>query len=114
MRRMVPETQATLRGMINSNPSRDTRVTNSEFEDPDMVDACLRSWKKLAEVERKSLLKVGGWSVRKLPVTQFRCRALLEVKTALDHSRNGSFDSLDSLSGANIVSSCPIETDQYM
>jgi hypothetical protein len=29
MRRIVPETQAALRGMMNSNPSPETRVTYS-------------------------------------------------------------------------------------
>ena len=31
MRRIVPDTQAVLRGTINSNPSPDTRVTYSEL-----------------------------------------------------------------------------------
>lgn len=39
MRRIVPETQATLRGMINSNPSPDTSVTYSEGADD--IDAIL-------------------------------------------------------------------------
>jgi hypothetical protein len=30
MRRIVPETQAALRGMMNSNPSPETRVTYSD------------------------------------------------------------------------------------
>lgn len=38
MRRIVPETQAVLRGMMNSNPSPDTRVTYSEgVDDEDAI-----------------------------------------------------------------------------
>lgn len=40
MRRIVPDTQAVLRGMTNSNPSPDTRVTYSDCEggfEADMV-----------------------------------------------------------------------------
>jgi hypothetical protein len=35
MRRIVPETQAALRGMMNSNPSPETRVTYSDCAGPE-------------------------------------------------------------------------------
>lgn len=38
MRRMVPEMHAALRGMINSKPSHDTKVTYSEGVDSAMVE----------------------------------------------------------------------------
>lgn len=38
MRRMVPEIQAALRGMMNSKPSHDTRLTYSEGVDSVMVE----------------------------------------------------------------------------
>jgi hypothetical protein len=38
MRRIVPDTQAALRGMMNSNPSPDTSVTYSEgVDDEDAI-----------------------------------------------------------------------------
>lgn len=40
MRRIVPDTQVALRGMMNSNPSPDTSVTYSE--DVDDEDAILK------------------------------------------------------------------------
>jgi hypothetical protein len=42
MRRIVPETQATLRGMMNSNPSPDTSVTYSEGADDEEAILSMR------------------------------------------------------------------------
>lgn len=39
MRRIVPDTQAVLRGMTNSNPSPDTRVTYSDCEEEEGSEA---------------------------------------------------------------------------
>lgn len=44
MRRMVPETQAVLRGRINSNPSQDTRVTYSDCEESMAKSVVAGSW----------------------------------------------------------------------
>lgn len=42
MRRMVPEMHAALRGIINSKPSQDTKVTYSEDVDSAMVEGACR------------------------------------------------------------------------
>lgn len=52
MRRMVPEMQAALRGTMNSNPSHETSVTNSEVAGSAMAMLLRMVW--LAQLESQT------------------------------------------------------------
>lgn len=56
MRRMVPDTQAALRGIMNSKPSQDTRVTYSEVGDAMLVR--VEAWRSRS---RRSSTGWGTW-----------------------------------------------------
>jgi hypothetical protein len=63
MRRMVPETQAVLRGRINSNPSQDTRVTYSDCEESMVKSVVAGSWPRW---RAEAFLTFVRWSVLKM------------------------------------------------
>lgn len=69
MRRIVPETQAVLRGRINSNPSQDTRVTYSDCEESMVKSVVAGSWSRC---RAEAFLTSGRWSVLKLRDLIFR------------------------------------------
>jgi hypothetical protein len=53
MRRMVPETQAAVRGMMNSKPSLETSVTNSDFGMSAMLEMCSRVLASMAKLKNR-------------------------------------------------------------
>lgn len=67
MRRIVPETQAALRGIMNSKPSLETNVTNSETVTSAMLEGCSRV--------------VGGWRIQRV---KGRSRASTSVRADND------------------------------
>ena len=62
MRRIVPETQAALRGIMNSKPSLETNVTNSEVVLSAMFLVCSRVVASMAD--SKSQKTARGIDVR--------------------------------------------------
>lgn len=63
MRRMVPETQAALREMMNSKPSLETNVTNSEFGVSAMLEMCSRVVASMAKPKNQRPLEASVRSV---------------------------------------------------